>query len=78
VVHRPRLTDRLVGRDRPPLTLVSAPAWFGKGSPPAPPREGERVPPLVPVMVDAPGRGVDPDPALAGPAQGLEPRPSDP
>jgi LuxR family maltose regulon positive regulatory protein len=30
VVHRPRLTNRLVGRDRPALTLVSAPAGFGK------------------------------------------------
>jgi putative glutathione S-transferase len=51
---------------------------FGDGTPPGPPPEGERVPPLVPVMVDAPGRVVDPDPALAGPAQGLEPRPTDP
>jgi LuxR family maltose regulon positive regulatory protein len=30
VIHRPRLTDRLAGRDQPTLTLVSAPAGFGK------------------------------------------------
>ena len=30
VVHRPRLARRLVGRDQPALTLVSAPAGFGK------------------------------------------------
>lgn len=30
VVHRRRLNDRLFGRDRPALVLVSAPAGFGK------------------------------------------------
>ena len=30
VVHRARLTNRLVGRNQPVLTLVSAPAGFGK------------------------------------------------
>lgn len=30
LVHRPRLARRLVGRDQPALTLVSAPAGFGK------------------------------------------------
>ncbi|MEO8695883.1 MAG: LuxR C-terminal-related transcriptional regulator [Acidimicrobiales bacterium] len=30
VVHRPRLANRLVGREQPALTLVSAPAGFGK------------------------------------------------
>ena len=30
VVHRPRLTNRLIARDHPALTLVSAPAGFGK------------------------------------------------
>ena len=32
VVHRTRLMNRVVGRDRPSVTLVSAPAGFGKST----------------------------------------------